>query len=235
MNSTALPFWIAGAVLLGGLYAGWKLLEIESHQPLRAATTDTSGPVVLGAAEGAAVEDFELERSTGETFRSADMHGDVWVASFFFTTCPGSCTKLNTNIRMLQTDETLSDVKWVSISVDPVNDTPEALQQYAENFAADPERWYFLRGPLPDVRRIGQEIFKLPVNYQGHNDYGVVVDRAGVVRSFVNINSHRDREKLRELLAELLAEAPPSGEPDQTETVAREGLPPEPVVSPDAA
>jgi cytochrome oxidase Cu insertion factor (SCO1/SenC/PrrC family) len=136
---------------------------------------------------------------------------------------------------MLQTDEALADVKWVSISVDPVNDTPAALQRYAENFGADPERWYFLRGALPEVRRIGQEIFKLPVNYQGHNDYGVVVDRAGIVRSFVNINSHRDRQKLRELLVELLAETPPEERLGGSKTVAREGLPPKPLALPEAA
>jgi cytochrome oxidase Cu insertion factor (SCO1/SenC/PrrC family) len=234
VNSTALPFWIAGAVLLVGLYAGWKLWEHESHEPL-AQTTAASGPVVIGAGEGDPVTDFKLERSTGDAFHSKSLHGDVWVASFFFTTCPGSCTRLNTNIRMLQADEAIAGVKWVSISVDPVNDTTEALQRYAENFDADPERWHFLRGPLPDVRRIGQEIFKLPVNYQGHNDYGVVVDRSGVIRSFVNINSQRDREKLRELLVELLAEAPPEEPSELSGEIVREGLPPDPVAAPDAA
>jgi protein SCO1/2 len=202
VNSTALPFWIAGGVLVAGLYAGWKAWEFESRRhegPL--------GTIEFARDEAEPLKSFELTRSTGEPFRSQAMRGEVWVASFFFTTCPGSCTKLNTNIRMLQEDEVLADVKWVSISVDPVTDTPEVLQRYAENFGADPGRWYFLRGEMDYVRRIGQDLFLLPVEYKGHKDYGVVIDRAGKVRGMFNINSHRERERMREVLVELLGEA----------------------------
>lgn len=205
MNSTALPFWIAGAVLLAGLYGGWRLWQSEAHR-----YDQSLGTIKFDEAEAEPLDNFELTRSTGEPFRSEEMRDDVWVASFFFTTCPGSCFKLNTNIRMLQEDENLQGVKWVSITVDPVNDTPEALQRYAQDFGADPDRWYFLRGDMDYIRRIGRDLFKLGVTYQTHQDYGVVVDRSGKVRGLFNINSNRERERMKEVLAELLSEPPPT-------------------------
>jgi protein SCO1/2 len=203
VNNTALPFWIAGGVLLAGLYGGWKLW---THAAPR--DDEPLGTIEFSQDEAEPLEGFELTRSTGEPFRSVDLRGEVWVASFFFTTCPGSCFKLNTNIQLLQNDEAIRDVKWVSITVDPATDTPEALARYAESFRADPDRWYFLRGDMPYVRRVGRDLFKLPVEYKQHADYGVVIDRAGQVRGIFNINSNRERERMKEMLAELLAEPP---------------------------
>jgi protein SCO1/2 len=200
VNSNTLPFWIAGAVLLVGLYGGWKLF---SHS---AGEDQSLGTIEFTQEDALPLESFELTRSTGETFRSDDMKGQVWVASFFFTTCPGSCFKLNTNISLMQQDAALDDVKWVSISVDPVNDTPEALARYADDFKADPNRWYFLRGDIKYVRRIGRDLFKLAVEYKQHADYGVVIDRAGQVRGMFNINSRQERERMKDVLVELLME-----------------------------
>jgi protein SCO1/2 len=106
----------------------------------------------------------------------------------------------------MQQDAALDDVKWVSISVDPVNDTPEALARYADDFKADPNRWYFLLGDIKYVRRIGRDLFKLAVEYKQHADYGVVIDRAGQVRGMFNINSRQERERMKEVLVELLME-----------------------------
>lgn len=200
MNSNTLPFWIAGAVLLAGLYGGWKLF---SQSP---GGEQSLGNIEFAQGETEPLEAFELTRSTGELFHSGDLKGDVWVASFFFTTCPGTCLQLNTNISMLQQDEAIRDVKWVSISVDPVTDTAEALTRYAEGFKADPDRWFFLRGDLKYVRRIGRDLFKLPVEYKQHADYGVVIDRTGQVRGIYNVNRRAERERMREMLAELLEE-----------------------------
>jgi protein SCO1/2 len=200
VNSNTLPFWIAGGVLLAGLYGGWKLFVQSSGDD------QSLGTIEFGREDAPPLEGFELTRSTGEAFHSDQMKGQVWVASFFFTTCPGSCFKLNTNISLMQQDEALQDVKWVSISVDPANDTPEALTRYAEDFKAHPDRWYFLRGDMKYVRRVGRDLFKLPVEYKQHADYGVVIDRAGQVRGIFNINSQKERERMRKVLAELLAE-----------------------------
>ena len=74
------------------------------------------------------------------------MKGKVWVATYFFTTCPGSCIRLNQNIQFMHNMPELKDVTWVSITCDPDNDTLEVLRKYADRWQADPERWLFCRG-----------------------------------------------------------------------------------------
>src|SRR5690606_19467637 len=105
--------------------------------------------------------DFELTKSDGTPFRSADMKGKVWAATFFFSTCPGSCKRLNQNIKHLSSLDELADVDWVSITVDPETDTLPVLAAKAKELNADPERWYFCRGAFDDVRRIAHDYMKV--------------------------------------------------------------------------
>jgi protein SCO1/2 len=138
----------------------------------------------------------------------------VWVASFFFATCPGSCTRLNSNIKHLTEREELRDVTWVSITVDPENDSLEVLREYADRFGADPQRWLFCRGGFGYVKRLADDVLKVGgVTYKSHNDYAVIVDKRGRVAGMFNGSSTSDSEKGVELLKKCLLEkpaAPPS-------------------------
>jgi protein SCO1/2 len=53
------------------------------------------------------------------------------------------------------------DVRLVSITVDPAYDTPEVLTRYAQNFAAQPQRWLFLTGDKAMIYRLVREGFRL--------------------------------------------------------------------------
>ena len=198
--SSRLPYWIAFVITVASLYAAMKWWQISS-QP---ATPASTGGVL--ATNLPPLESFELAASNGQLFRSQEMLGKVWAASFFFTSCPGSCTRLNKNIQYLNSLEELQDVTWVSISVDPDTDDIAALEEYATRFQADPERWLFCRGDLDYVRRIGTEMMKLHVSYKGHQDYVVVIDRQGQLRGMFNATSRIQSQKLRDLLVECLAE-----------------------------
>ena len=112
MNNPRLPYWLAFFLLLATVYGGWKWYQVREHQMSYGVSEPKLPPL----------EDFELTRSNGESFRSADMKGKVWVASFFFSTCPGTCSRLNANIKGFTTLDELSDVTWLSMSVDPVTD-----------------------------------------------------------------------------------------------------------------
>lgn len=146
--------------------------------------------------------EFALINQRGDTLRSADLEGSVWVASFVFTNCTGVCPTITA--KMAQLRGTLdvggpadSAVRLVSITVDPARDTPEVLSRYAERFGGSPpERWAFLTGSSPeDVRRLIQEGFRLGAvldttmaghehtNYQvQHTPRLALVDREGMVR-----------------------------------------------------
>ena len=203
MKSAALPYWLALMVLFVAAYGGWKWYQVARFEKAR-----SIGGVVVN--DGPPLESFELTERSGKPFRSADMRGKVWVVTFFFATCPGSCTRLNENIRVLNNLEELKDVTWVSITVDPDNDTLEVLRDYADARHADPQRWLFCRGDLAYVQRVARDVLHVDdVYYKGHKDYAVVIDKAGKIRGMFDATSHSQSERLRQLLIECLAEPSP--------------------------
>jgi cytochrome oxidase Cu insertion factor (SCO1/SenC/PrrC family) len=204
MNNSTLPYWLSLMVLLGGSYGGWKWYQVQQFQTAREV-----GGIHF---DGPPLEEFELTERSGGLFRSADMRGKVWVTTFFFASCPGQCPRLNANIKRLHEMSELEDVTWVSITVDPDNDTLEVLRDYADRYHADPERWLFCRGEFDYIKRVGEDIMKMEVSWRGHKDYAIVIDRAGKVRGMYDATSISQSQKLRLLLMECLAEEPPTTE-----------------------
>lgn len=90
--------------------------------------------------------EFQLLNQRGEAVTKAVLLGEPWIASFIFTRCSGSCPKVVAQLRILQDRMKAVPVRFVSFSVQPENDSPEVLAQYAEAIGADPERWIFLTG-----------------------------------------------------------------------------------------
>ncbi|NOZ41053.1 MAG: SCO family protein [Planctomycetes bacterium] len=206
-NSTALPYWLSLMVLLAACYMGWKWYQVSQFEANR-----STGGIEMA---GPPLEEFELQERSGKMFRSADMQGKIWVTTFFFSTCPGPCARLNERIKYMHNQEELKDVTWVSITVDPKTDTLEVLRTYADKFSADPERWFFCRGDLKYIKRVGKEIMKLPVTWQGHNESAVVIDRTGKVRGMYDMTSISQSKKLELLLKKCLAETTsPENQPE---------------------
>jgi protein SCO1 len=95
-------------------------------------------------------------------FYSDLIEGKVVVINVFFATCKGSCPVMAETLAKLQdrlADHVGKDLNVISISVDPVNDTPGRLQTYARGTNARPG-WYFLTGSKENVeivlRKLGQ-------------------------------------------------------------------------------
>jgi len=109
-----------------------------------------------------AVPDFAFIERSGQTVTRADLLGKVWIASVIFTRCVDECPVVSNHMARLQ--EALaaeSDVRLVSITVDPVHDTPEVLTRYAQSFAAQPQRWLFFTGDKATIYRLVREGFRL--------------------------------------------------------------------------
>jgi protein SCO1/2 len=151
---------------------------------------------------------FELTERSGQTVRSEDLLGQPYVVCFFFSTCPGTCKRQSGEMRLLQSKFKDKPIRLVSISVDPDNDTPEALRAYAEGFNADPKQWLFLTGDLEKIIKVGTEMFYLPgVEKRGHPDRFCLVNAQGeLVGSYVWLDS-QERELLVKHIEELLLDA----------------------------
>lgn len=135
-----------------------------------------------------AVPDFALTDQDGKTFTNGDLRGKIWIADFIFTRCQGPCPLMTS--RMLEMQRALvktPDVKLVSVSIDPVHDTPEVLKTYAEANHAEPARWKFLTGDKAVIDKLVTEGFMQPLGEENgepvHGTMFLVVDGNGMVRS----------------------------------------------------
>ena len=143
--------------------------------------------------------DFVLTNQLGQAVSLADLRGQVWVADVIFTRCPGPCAKMTRHYAELQAAlPTGQPIKLVSFTSDPEYDTPKVLKKYAERFGTDSNRWWFLTGDKPQIRRLAVNDFKFVVVEKKpeerdvledlflHSTWFVLVDRQGRVRGWTD-------------------------------------------------
>lgn len=95
----------------------------------------------------------------GKPFALSSLRGKAVVVSFVYTTCTGSCPA--TTFNLVRTRQALEKaglwgkrVEFVSITLDPVRDTPEALERYGRLYQAESASWHFLTGPPERVSEV---------------------------------------------------------------------------------
>ena len=133
------------------------------------------------------VPEFRLTAQDGQPFDSKALAGQIWVADFIYTTCPGPCPRMSSQMHEVQSAVgALPDVKLVSFTVDPERDTPEVLAAYAKVHRATTGRWYFLTGPVSTLQTLDRDVFKLgnlDASLQ-HSTRFVLVDRQSRIRGY---------------------------------------------------
>ena len=143
----------------------------------------------------------------GTIFSSEELKGKVWLASFMFTSCGDICPKLNSQLSALYGEfKDYSDLRFVSISVDPENDTEVVLKEYAERYGAKPNKWSFLRMPIDTVKNLSLEGFRIatlnaPLD---HSKRIVLVDKEGQIRGYYDGLDSQDVDKLRTVMQIML-------------------------------
>jgi protein SCO1/2 len=150
---------------INSLLLGMALLAAVSCKP-SADQSDVPGELpILGEryVEGGdtvyhRIADFAFVNQMGDTVTQADLSGKVYVADFFFTSCPTICPIMKKE--MLRVYENFSDnpdFKILSHSIDPTFDTQPVLKDYAEKLGiTDASTWNFLTGDQEKIFEIGQ-------------------------------------------------------------------------------
>src|SRR5688572_12564606 len=144
-------FWISFLVIAFGFHLGRAIFFPKN--------TSKPPPVLY------AVPEFTLTDQMGKPFGTKDLDGKIWVANFIFTHCPTRCEQLTQEMSKLQkrVRHMRDGMQLVSFSVDPENDTPEKLHEYATQHKANHLRWRFLTGDLNTIKKAVVEGFKLPM------------------------------------------------------------------------
>ena len=186
------------------------------------------GEAAAGGHEGASLGDvapandlappFALTDQDGNPLALADLRGKAVLLDFVYTNCPGPCpilTGLHVEVQRALDPALRDRVQFVSISLDPLNDTPSALREYARKRGADTANWSFLTGPKEEVdavlRAYGVGSARAPDGTISHLVVTFLIDGEGrIVERFIGLEGH-DPKQVRAALERVAAAAESTG------------------------
>lgn len=212
MAAMKMPFEVRQASDLDGLVPGaiveFALIvdERSSHaenirivryqsveqDPFSASRLTLLNEIVGGAARtslpiGEAVPDFTLTDQNRRSVKLSDFRGKVVAVNFIYTRCalPNFCLRVANDFSVLQKRfqaQLGRDLVLLTVTFDPVHDTPDVLAKYAEQWKADPATWHFLTGPPPNIQRVCELFGVHAFQNEGlidHSLHTALIDRDG--------------------------------------------------------
>ena len=109
------------------------------------------------------IPSFSFVNQEGKTISDKELEGKIYVANFFFATCPTICPKMNYNVKGLTEKYGKDDeVKFISFTVDPEQDSVAALAAYAKEMGANNNAWWFLTGNKDSIYELARDGFMVP-------------------------------------------------------------------------
>jgi protein SCO1 len=138
---------------------------------------------------GDVVPNFKLTDQKGKSIALSDLRGKVVAVNFIYTSCPlpNFCLRIANNFGVLQKRFKARlgrDLVLLTVTFDPVHDTPEVLSKYASRWSADPTTWHFLTGEVSDVQRVcrlfGVAFFP-DEGLMYHSLHTAIIDRQGTL------------------------------------------------------
>jgi protein SCO1/2 len=153
--------------------------------------------------------DFAFVNQVGDTIRKEDMAGKIYVADFFFTTCPTICPVMKKEmLRVYEQFKGDPNFRILSHSIDPTHDTQAVLKDYAEKLGVpDAATWNFLTGDQEKIFEIGQTSYLTTTMADDmepggflHSGAFLLVDQQGRIRG---VYDGTKTEQVDRLLADI--------------------------------
>ncbi|MCF2443353.1 SCO family protein [Dyadobacter sp. CY345] len=160
------------------------------------------------------IPDYTFVNHKNQPFTQKQMEGKIYVADFFFTTCPTICPVMKSNmLTVLEHFKGNSQVGILSHTIDPEHDTPDVLGKYADDLGLKGNMWQFVTGDREKIYDIGQKHYMVsamadPDEPGGfiHSGAFILVDKNRYVRGIYDGTSKESTAKLIEDMAVLLEE-----------------------------
>jgi protein SCO1/2 len=172
-------------------------------------TTNDKGDKVMDSTYHI-IPNFKFQTHNGDSLELDSLYGNIYVADFFFATCPGICPKMSNSLERIQ-EAFVRDrnFKIVSFSVDPARDTLEALRRYANQHNAIPGKWYFLRNSKETIYNLAKNGFFITARDDEdggpeafiHSEKLVLVDQKGNIRGYY---SGVDSNRVSQLMGDIV-------------------------------
>jgi len=210
--------WIAVMSALTMLWTASWVRDAASAEPQNGQRAGVTAPAKAAAGQGRMnteeaarnyFTDAELVTQDGRRVRffSDVLKGHVVVISFVHTQCKNACpliTQKLTLVRDLLEGYVGQPVQFVSISLNPAQDTPAAMKAFAKRHEADHEGWVFLTGPVEHVNQIIKKLGQYSENLDDHTTVILAgnVDRAHWTKIPPNVMPDGIAAKVRELMAD---------------------------------
>lgn len=163
------------------------------------------------------VPKFSLIDQNGAEFSHRDLEGKVRLVDAFFTSCPTICPVISSQLArvhdQLWAAGLQDEVRIISHTVDPENDTPERMLDYGNRLGADHGVWKFLTGPVEELYPLLQDGYLLTALASDtaaggffHSDQVILVDSKGHLRGSYDGTRTSDIDKMLEAVMQLLAQ-----------------------------
>lgn len=156
---------------------------------------------------------FEFYNQDSVKVSNADFKGKVWIADFFFTTCPTICPTMTKNLKWLndQTKDLEEEVQFLSITINPNHDAPSKLLAYKNHYKINAKNWSFLTGDEVFTHQLGIEHFQIFAGQDAaaaggyaHSGAFTLVDKEGYVRGVYLGTDMKHVKQLEKDLRKLL-------------------------------
>ena len=154
------------------------------------------------------IADFSLTNQNGKTVTQKDFNGKIYVADFFFTTCPNICIAMTDNLLKVQEKiKNNPNVMLLSHSVTPKIDSVPQLKKYAIEKGVIDKKWNLVTGDKKEIYELARKSY-LAVKEDGdggpfdmiHTENFILVDPDRRIRGFYD---GTDLEEIQRLLEEL--------------------------------
>ena len=156
------------------------------------------------------IPNFSFTNQFGDEVSNKDVENKLYVANFFFTSCPSICIDLTNNLKIIQ-NAFDDEIIILSHSVDPDIDTVERLIKYQEINEIDGSNWFLLRGDIDEIIKMAQlgyfaiaSVDNHVENSLIHTENIVLVDNQQRIRGVYNGTSELEMSYLIDDINRLL-------------------------------
>ncbi|WP_420149139.1 SCO family protein [Spirosoma sp.] len=160
------------------------------------------------------IPDFSFISQYGDTVTAKTLANKIYVADFFFTTCPTICPKMKVQLkRVYEKYKGNSNVMFLSHTIDPEHDSVAVLKEFAINLGVTDRQWLFVTGDREKIYDIGQNSYMVTAQADESAPGGVVhsgafilIDKAKHIRGIYDGTTEAGVDKLMKDMERLLAE-----------------------------
>lgn len=161
------------------------------------------------------IDNFRFVNQNNKAVTNEDYDGAIYVADFFFTTCPSICPKMTRNMFALQTHfKDTEEVKLISHTVTPWIDSVAQLKRYAVANEVIDDKWNLVTGTQEELYRIARTSYfaekeigmQLGTDDFLHTENFILIDQSRHIRGIYNGTIDNDIERIKEDIEILLNE-----------------------------